>query len=69
MGISSGKKVRPKFLVKVRSFSGAKVSCMADHVKLNIRDNKPDHVIHCVREQMTFVARKQLVKSPDLLLN
>ena len=42
---SSGKKVRPEFLVKVHSFSGAKVSCMADHVKLTIRDNKPDHVI------------------------
>ena len=35
------KKVRHKFLVKV---TGAKVSCMADHVKPTIRDDKPDHV-------------------------
>ena len=45
MGISSRKKVRHKFLVKVRPFTGAKVSCMVDHVKPTIRDDKPDHVI------------------------
>ena len=39
------KKVRHKFLVKVRPFTGAKVSCMVDHVKPTIRDDKPDHVI------------------------
>ena len=39
------KKVRHKFLVKVRPFSGAKVSCMVDHVKRIIRDFKPYHVI------------------------
>ena len=39
------KKVRHKFLVKVRPFTGAKVSCMVDHVKPAIRDDKPDHVI------------------------
>ena len=39
------KKVRHKFLVKVRPFSGAKVSCMVDHVKPTIRDFKPYHVI------------------------
>ena len=45
MGISSRKKVRHKFLVKVRPFTGAKVSCMVDHVKPTIGDDKPDHVI------------------------
>ena len=45
MGISSRKKVRHKFLVKVRPFTGAKVSCMVDHVKPTIREDKPDHVI------------------------
>ena len=39
------KKVRHKYLIKVRSFSGAKVSCMVDHVKLTLRDDKPDHII------------------------
>ena len=36
------KKVRHKFLVKVRPFSGAKVSCMVDHVKPTILYDKPD---------------------------
>ena len=39
------KKVRHKYLIKVRSFSGAKVSCMVDHVKPTLRDDKPDHII------------------------
>ena len=39
------KKVRHKFLVKVRSFTDAKVNCMVDRVKRTIRDDKPDHVI------------------------
>ena len=39
------KKVRHKFLVKVRSFTGPKVSCMVDHVKPTIRNDEPDHVI------------------------
>ena len=39
------KKVRHKFLVIVRPFSGAKVSCMVDHVKPTLRDDKPDHII------------------------
>ena len=30
------KKLRNKKLIKVRSFSGAKVNCMYDHVKLTI---------------------------------
>ena len=37
------KKVRHKYLIKVRS--GAKVSCMVDHVKPTLRDGKPDHII------------------------
>ena len=67
------KKVRHNFLVKVRPFSGAKVSCMVDHVKPTIRNDKPDHVILeqiiCILEQMIFVMRKEQVKLPDLLLN
>ena len=39
------KKVRHKYLIKVRSFSGAKVSCMVDHVNPTLRDDKPDHII------------------------
>ena len=40
------KKVRHKFLVKVRPFLGAKVSCMVDHVKPTVPDDKSDNVIH-----------------------
>ena len=36
-------KVRHKFLIKVRPFSGAKVHYMVDHVKPNICDDKPEH--------------------------
>ena len=39
------KYVSHKFLVKVRPFTGAKVSCMVDHAKPTIGDDKPDHVI------------------------
>ena len=39
------RKVRHKYLIKVRSFSGAKVSCMVDHVNPTLRDDKPDHII------------------------
>ena len=39
------KKVRHEYLIKVRSSSGAKVSCMVDHVKPTLRDDKPDHII------------------------
>ena len=39
------KKVRHKYLIEVRSFSGAKVSYMVDHVKPTLRDDKPDHII------------------------
>ena len=40
------RKVRHKYLIKVRSFSGAKVSCMADHVKPTLRDDKSDIILH-----------------------
>ena len=40
------KNVRHKYLIKVRSFSGAKVSCMVDHVKPTLRDDKPDIILH-----------------------
>ena len=39
------KDVRHKFLAKIRPFTGAKLSCMVDHVKPSIREDKPDHVI------------------------
>ena len=39
------RKIRHKYLVKVRSFSGAKISCMTDHVKPTLRDINPDHII------------------------
>ena len=39
------KKVRHKFFVKLRPFTGAKVRCMVDHVKPTILDDKPDHVM------------------------
>ena len=32
-------------MIKVRSFSGAKVGCIVDHVKPSLRDDKSDHVI------------------------
>ena len=38
-------KLRNKKLIKVRSFSGAKVSCMYDHVKPTIREFNPNHII------------------------
>ena len=39
------KKVKHKYLVKVRSCSGAKVTSMSDHFKQAIRDENPDHVV------------------------
>ena len=42
------RKLKHKFLVKVRPFSSAKVRCMHNHVKPTIRDVNPDHIIlHC----------------------
>ena len=39
------KNLRHKYLVKVRSYPKAKVSCMADHVKPTIREEIPDNII------------------------
>ena len=40
------RKIKHKHLVKVRSFSGAKISCMTDHVKPTLRDINRDHILH-----------------------
>ena len=45
------KKLRHKRLVKVRSFSGTKVSCMYDHVKPTIREFNPNHIIFACRDK------------------
>ena len=39
------KRLRNKKPIKVRSFSGAKVSCMYDHAKPTIREFNPNHII------------------------
>ena len=39
------KKLRQKQLIKVRWFSGSKVSCMYDHVKPTIQEFKLNHII------------------------
>ena len=39
------RKIKHKHLVKVRSFSGAKISCLMDHVKPTLRDINLDHII------------------------
>ena len=39
------RKIKHKHLVKVRSFLGAKISCMTDHVKLTLGNINPDHMI------------------------
>ena len=37
--------INHKFVVKVRSFSSAKVNCMNDYVKPTIHDFNPEHII------------------------
>ena len=39
------RKIKHKHLVKVRSFSGAKISFMLDHVRPTLRDINPDHIV------------------------
>ena len=39
------RKIKHKHLVKVRSFSGAKISCLMDHVKPTLQDINLDHII------------------------
>ena len=42
------RKLKHKCLVKVPSFSSAKLRCLRDHVKPTILDVNPDHIIlHC----------------------
>ena len=38
-------KIKHKRLVKVRSFSGGKISYMTDHVKPTLRDINRDHIV------------------------
>ena len=39
------KRIKYKHLVKVRAFSGAKVSCMRDYANPTLRDINPEHII------------------------
>ena len=39
------RKIRHKHFVKVRSFSGTKISCMTDHVKPTLRYINLDHIV------------------------
>ena len=39
------KKIKHNVVVKVRTFTTAKVSCMQDHVKPTIRDINPQQII------------------------
>ena len=58
------RKVRHKYLIKVRSFSGAKVSCMVDHVKPTLRDDKPDIILHVgTNDPRTEKTASQIAKS------
>ena len=69
------KKVRHKYLIKVQSFSGAKVSCMVDHVKPTLWDEKPDHSILHERtndlrtEKTTSQVAKSIMDSTTSLKN
>ena len=44
-GILLTRNINHKYLVKVRPFSSAKVSCMNNHVKPTLRDFKSEHII------------------------
>ena len=59
------KKVRHKHLIKLQSFSGTKVSCMVDHVKPTLRDEKPNHIILHIgtNDLCTEKAASQIAKS------
>ena len=47
-GFLLARKLNHKCVVKVRSFSSAKVRCMHNHVKPTVRYFNPDHIIlHC----------------------
>ena len=38
-------KIKPKHLVKVRSFSGVMINCMSEYVIPTLREVNPDHII------------------------
>ena len=59
------KKVRHKYLIKIRSFSGPKINYMVDHVKPTLRNNKPDHVnLHAgANDLRTQKTTSQIAKS------
>ena len=57
-----------KYLVKVWPVSGAKVSCMFDHAKPTLQDDKPDQIISCyILGQIIFEVREHPVKFQNLL--
>ena len=39
------RKIKHKYLIKKRSLSGAKISCMTDHIKPTLQDINPDHIV------------------------
>ena len=57
--------IRHKHLVKVRSSSGAKISCMTDHFKPTLRDINPDHIVLHARtnDLRTENTASQIVKA------
>ena len=59
------KNVRHKYLIKVRSFSGPKASCIVDQVKGTLRDEKQTTLFYTQR-QMISVPRKQQAKLQNL---
>ena len=61
--------MRNKKLIKVRSFSGAKVSCLYDHVKAAIREFNPNHLILHVgtNERKSSKTASQIVDQGQLL--
>ena len=44
-GWEMNKKLNKKHKVFVRSFSGAKTTCMRDYIKPCLRENSPEHVV------------------------
>ena len=39
------RKIKHKYLIKKRSLSWAKISCMRDHIKPTLQDINPDHIV------------------------
>ena len=59
------KKIKHKHLVKKRSFSGTKISCMTDHVKPTLQDINLDNIVlHAGRNNLrTENTASQIVKA------